>query len=285
MSIAAVIVLYNPDESVREAVRKLACQVSRTFIVDNSQHSHYDYMKGIPEVEYLFLEKNIGIAAAQNEAIKKILATDRYDKIVFSDQDSIIPEDGVDILAKAIEKLESMNVNVGAVASKAINLSTGEAYPLGCSYIAEFDDTYTEVSWTINSISLFNVNLFRQVGLMDETLFIDGVDCEICWRASSIYGARFFVCNDVEVLHQLGIGTKRIGGKWRSMTPPRRMYYQYRNFFWLMRRKYTPRVWIRTNGIKYMIKMFYYPLFGNHRLEYIKNICLGIAHGLFKSNS
>ena len=174
---------------------------------------------------------------------------------------------------------------MGGVGSTAYNRETGSPYPLYSNYVRRIsEDQVTEVTFLMNSVSLIPTSLFQQVGLMDEELFIDGIDSEWCWRGAHRQGLRFFLDDSLHIMHQLGLGTRIIGGKERAMTPPGRFYYQYRNFLWLCRRNYVPRKWLVENGRKYMAKAIYYPIMVAPRWSYVKNICRGLIAGI-KSNS
>lgn len=95
----------------------------------------------------------------------------------------------------------------------------------------------------MNSGALIASTAFKHAGLMDTQLFIDGVDSEWCWRASYLMKATFYVDKNIKLAHYLGIDNKRICGKEISITPPFRMYYQYRNYIRLLKRRYVPSSW------------------------------------------
>lgn len=280
MKVAAIIVLYNPDEDgLLQLVNAVLQQADCLCLVDNATcHSASEIQN--ERVCYLNMGCNKGIAEAQNEAIRHILLKGNFDYILFGDQDSMIPSGAVKRLQQTFSALEEKGVKVGAVASKAYNKQTGTPYPYepgGANQSVEAN--VVEVSYAMNSISLFRTEYFRTVGLMDETLFIDGVDSEICWRGT-LQGYRFFVDERVRIAHQLGLGCKTILGRELSISSPKRMFFQYRNYFILCRRKYTPVVWKRHNGCKYIIKLFFYPLFVSPRWEYINNMARGIWAGV-----
>ena len=68
--IGAIVVLYNPDFNVTsKALESLMRQVDRVCVVDNSLSEHSEELKKYINIEYISLEKNVGIAAAQNIAI------------------------------------------------------------------------------------------------------------------------------------------------------------------------------------------------------------------------
>ena len=45
---------------------------------------------------------------------------------------------------------------------------------------------------------------FKKVGLMDENLFIDGVDNEWCWRAKTTSNLDSFILLDTAIEHYFG---------------------------------------------------------------------------------
>lgn len=284
MDTCAIIILYNPLlEETNKLLDALTQQVDHIYLVDNSQNKCNNLFKR-DNVSYFFLNGNKGIAAAQNYAIQQCIK-DKYSYILFCDQDSLLPNKAVEALYLSYKMLKKQNIKVGSVGSIAINKKTSVPYSLGCSLIKENAfPNLTEVSYTMNSISFFPTEYFQIVGLMDEKLFIDGVDSEICWRGKQ-YGYHFYINNNVRIEHLLGLGSKKILNKYISITPPKRMYFQYRNYLLLARRNYTPKSWLKYNGIKYAIKLLYYPIMITPRLGYIKYITKGIIEGIRNKHS
>jgi rhamnosyltransferase len=124
------------------------------------------------------------------------------------------------------------------------------------------------------------------VGGFDESLFIDGVDHEWCWRAWHKSQWRSFVVEDAKINHQLGEGDKKVASRSIAIASPFRMYYQFRNYLWLCRRDYVPGYWKKKNGVKYLVKLFYFPICIAPRAMYLKHIIHGVIRGLnpVKSN-
>ena len=56
------------------------------------------------------------------------------------------------------------------------------------------------VSYTISSGSLIRKEVFEEVGLMNEDLFIDFVDNELCWRAK-FFGYKIFISSRAKMNH------------------------------------------------------------------------------------
>ena len=286
MKVIAIVVLYNDNtEEAASNIRMIARQVDKVCLVDNSSDAYPDRFEDIGNVVYLPQYQNKGIAAAQNIALKYAIDAET-DYVLFSDPDSQIPEHAVTTLFNTYQRLVAKGFKVGGVGSTAYNRSTGSPYPLQSNFIQHLsDEGVTEVTFLMNSISLIPTTLFLQVGLMDEPLFIDGIDSEWCWRGAHQQGLRFFLDDHLPIMHQLGLGTRIICGKERAITPPARFYYQFRNYLWLRRRGYVPRTWLKENGRKYMVKAVYYPLMVAPRWEYIKYIIKGIRAGIKKPNS
>ena len=286
MNIIAIIVLFNPEgKKVIENLRKVELQVDKLCLIDNSSISNAYISEALPQATYLPQFKNLGIAAAQNVGLRYAI-DNHYDFVLFSDPDSTIPDHAVKNLLDTSQRLMLAGFHVGAVGSTAYSESTNLPYHINDCFISKIKDyRVTEVSYTMNSISLIALELFDKVGFMDESLFIDGVDDEWCWRATKRLGCRFFLVDNVIIKHNLGRGGGKIGKKTISIASPQRLYYQYRNYLWLRRRDYVPRQWTKYNGYKYIVKFFCYPLFVSPRLENIKNIIKGIKDGLLGKNN
>lgn len=65
-----------------------------------------------------------------------------------------------------------------------------------------------------------------------------------------------------------------------AIASPFRVYYQFRNYLWLCRRDYVPRYWKRKNGMKYFVKLFYFPICVAPRTMYLRRIVRGVISGL-----
>lgn len=286
MSIIAIVVLYKPEgRKYVDNLRNLSLQVDEVCVVDNSSCSNEDDLRDVPHLIYFPQYENIGIAAAQNIGLRYAIENN-FDYILFSDPDSSIPPNAVEKLMSTQKRLSDRAYDVCAVGSTAYSETTGLPYHIKDCLVGKIPEQgVTEVTYTMNSISLIKVELFKKVGLMDESLFIDGVDDEWCWRASSQLGKRFFIVDNVIIKHNLGRSKGRIGKRNISIASPKRLYYEYRNYIWLKRRKYVPKHWVKYNGLKYIVKFFYYPLFVPPRFDNLVNIIKGIKDGLLIKNN
>ncbi len=286
--IGAVVVLYNPDmKELGLSIEMLLPQVDMVCLVDNSQAENSHLLNRNDKIKYIPLLENVGIAKAQNVGIT-YLRENQYDFALFSDQDSRVSDGLVLKLEDAYLSLESNGLSVGVVGTKAINKVTNKAYPPKSKIIQQrtinsLDGgsiNVTECYSVISSVSLISLRVLNTVGGFDEELFIDGVDHEWCWRAWHKHGLKSYVVDDAILYHQFGEGDRSLIGKDVEIASYRRMYFQYRNYLWLCRRSYVPKYWKRKNGIKYLVKMFYFPIFVKPRMMYLANIAKGIKDGL-----
>ena len=167
----------------------------------------------------------------------------------------------------------------------AINERTGKKYPFRHKVFQNLvlDNTsIIEVDYVRNSMSLTSSEVLNIVGFMDNSLFIDGVDSEWCWRAR-VKGYRTFISEDSIIYHCLGKDDRRLLTKEITIPSPNRLFYQYRNFLWLLHRGYVPLRWKLKNFAKYLIKIPYYSLFCSPGGAYFRNIMSGIGAGFSKN--
>lgn len=291
--IGAIIVLYCPDwDTTGKAIISLASQVDCLCIVDNTPNANERkrVTSLAKNIAYIPLKENKGIAAAQNTGIHFLSNKGGFDYVAFSDQDSLAPANTIAVLHATFQALEEHGVKVAAVGTRAVNRFTRKPYPTKSKEFAKYPhQTYdtpcdlTECYSVRSSISMISMISLTTIGGFDETLFIDGVDHEWCWRAWHKDQLRTFISEGTQISHSLGEKDRKIAHKEISISSSFRLYYQYRNYLWLCRRSYTPRFWKRKHLFKYMIKAVYYPLIVSPRWQNLKCILSGIKDGLFSN--
>jgi len=281
--IGCVVVLYNPDTSllvkVLDAVKE---QVDGVFISDNSTEKvELSIFCENESIVYEKMPTNLGIAAAQNVGIKYFIKNG-FTHVVFLDQDSIMNQGLVSRLQEDLEYLKSQSIKVGAIGPRPVNRQSKKEYRGSVKKGKQITPYITEVTEIISSASLVELNNYKDVGFLDEALFIDGVDHEWCWRAMMINNLRFFISEKTNLSHQLGEGDRFFIMRNVAIPTPFRVYFQYRNYLILIKRGYVPIYWKLSNGFKYFVKIFYYPIFLKSHKAYLTNIMRGINDGLFK---
>lgn len=285
MRIGCIIVLYNPNLSIFEKVlNSISNQVDLIFIADNSPIQIDEKLIGNNRrILYKKMSGNIGIAAAQNIGIKYFTGLN-FTHVIFLDQDSIPETNLISLLVEDLNYLLEKKINVGAIGPRPINRENNKKYKAKIDKGTKLTKNITEVNQLISSASLVSIMCYKEIGLLEEELFIDGVDHEWCWRAKKIGKLRFFISEKAHLSHKLGEGDRFFIIRNVAIPTPFRTYYQFRNYFILARRQYVPFYWKISNGIKYFIKFFYYPIFLNNRKEYFVNISRGIKDGLLHKN-
>ena len=282
----AIIVLYNPDiASLEQALDTLLPQVDEVCLIDNSDTSMAERFEKREGVVYMPLLQNMGIAAAQNRGIRHFQEKG-YDYVLFCDQDSQGTAHLVERLITVCKTLEEEGQQVAAIGAMPINRKTGKSYynkpknVIGQMTVNANGETYhvDMMHSIISSFSLVRLRVFDEVGLFEEPLFIDAVDNEWCWRSAYFHHLRSFSVHELSFDHMQGLPTNLPIKK----SSPMRLYYQFRNYLWLVRRPYVPTFWKWHCTWTYTLKLFFYPLFVSPRLQNLKQLLLGLRDGIFK---
>jgi len=281
MKIGCIIVLYNPDLSIFEKVlNSIVNQVDGIFIADNSPIKIDEkFIGNHKSIIYKKMLGNTGIAAAQNVGITHFKKF-KFSHVIFLDQDSIAGKELVSQLIEDLEFLGKELIQVGGIGPRSINRESNQEYRGKVRRGKPITQYITEVCEIISSASLVPIEHFENIGPLDVSLFIDGVDHEWCWRAKKTKNLRFFISEKAHLSHKLGEGDRFFILRNVAIPTPFRTYYQFRNYFILLRRNYVPIYWKLANGFKYLIKYFYFQLAVQPRKEYFKNINKGIWDGI-----
>lgn len=252
--VCAVIVAYRAAaaglESLVPRLRECAAHV---VVIDNgSPGIDPDRLASLhPSLQYRALASNVGIAAAQNTGIHAAVAAGA-EYVLFLDQDSKPEDEMVPRLLRAMQVLSKGGTRVACVGPQlrlagSHELSVfpkagwGGLVAVRCSQNVRA----IECDYLISSGTLVPVAVFKEVGDLEEELFIDKVDTEWCYRARSKGFRIFGICGAV-LEHDLGLERHRVWlGRWRQV--PRhsslRYYYIFRNTVLLSRRAYVPVSW------------------------------------------
>ncbi|WP_462169253.1 glycosyltransferase family 2 protein [Pseudoalteromonas lipolytica] len=239
--IGAVVVVYEPElVLVEPLLALLAGQADRLVIIDNSKLAH-DFSHVIENYHYEHFPENVGIAAAHNIGLLYLLKVG-CEYAILLDQDSMIPPDMLFDLSSLLKASSKLQHNIAAI-GPSIRCSFGgdEVNPMIQQEVFSYDDL-VGVTQIIASGMMLDLSVLDQVGLKDESLFIDGVDHEWCWRARSM-GFDIAKARDVEMCHRLGDARSKFIGITYKVGAPIRLYYQFRNILLLSRRPYVPMYW------------------------------------------
>ncbi len=284
-----VLVAYNPDRSIiSKTIGSLVSQVDKVYIVDNTESGNkksdiFFEFEGIDKVELISLGKNTGIARAQNIGILKALEN-RADYILLSDQDSEFPADYVSEMLKHLESLPDKE-KVAAIAPDFAEMKRGgvrQGFVIFEGFFLNkiFPTTGCHrVSQVIASGKILSTSALKEVGLMDEDLFIDWVDLEWCWR-SKAKGYFLIGCADIVIKHSLGDIAKTVMKKTYPVRSPARHYYIVRNAVHLSLRSDFLNARMRVHLIiKSIRNLIGFTILGRPRLTHLRYCLLGFYHG------
>ena len=272
--IGIVVVLYKPNKDHLNNVLNLA-KAFRVYVIDNSEDS---CTISHTNMDYIPLYENKGIAFAQNVGIKR-MQTERFEYVLFLDQDSRISSDQILQLKDDYEFIyHTIDENIGCVSPTIINEDTG----IGYKSHERMTSSFTRQQFVISSGMLIPVNVICKIGYVCEGLFIDFVDHELCFRLKE-YGYSIYSTNKVCLKHKIGNGAFFFLGQEIIVSKPFRYYFKYRNFIWLIKTKYIPYTWKIKSSILLLLEVLCI-LFDSHykniRRDVLRNLFKGIKDGI-----
>lgn len=291
----AVVVTFNPDSHLLQKMFEVLCPECPIIVVDNG--SGKDVISGLrqlaggyPDVTISELGENFGIARAQNHGIElagKCFPEFRY--ILTLDHDSV-PQPGMctSLVARA-ESLRSAGQKPGAIGPLLIESRTGEAlkfHRIRGIFWWKLRPRPGHGAIRVDSINssgtLISRETLEQCGGFDESMFIDHVETEWCFRVLH-HGFGLFVDQDVTMDHELGDDVVTSGKFIKFSMPyrgPRRHYTIFRNSIYLQRKGYIPLVWKLWNIIKLAFTFFYFGFLAHDSSEQRHWIRRGIRDGM-----
>lgn len=271
--IAAGIVLYNPEpERLEKCLRAVYKQVDRVFVVDNGSRNFpqiKDILEEFRNLEVIPNEKNIGIAAALNQLMKRA-AEKEYRWLLTLDDDSVC-DDG---MAAALCKYAD-GKKIGIICPVAVD-DKMQMPPRTERPVKEIDSCITAGALT-------NVSAWMAVGGFDERMFIDFVDVEYCTRLRKNH-YRILQVDEGKYIHQQYgniRGAFSLFGKKLYLFdyPPKRIYFSVRNQIYYMRK--------HNDSVKIRKQLFFLTGYIGKRLIFEKNrkksltaVCRGIKDGI-----
>jgi len=225
MRLAAVIILYNPPQSVWDNLKSYSGYVQKLFIINNS-----DKNISLPEsplgTEFMIVnhQENLGVAAALNKGICLAKEED-YEWILTMDQDSRFPQGMFKTYLDFILDYPALS-------------QTGIFGPEILEYEekgTEKSPKATEETLLITSGNIINIKAWEKAGYFNELLFIDEVDHDFCLRVL-LSGYKVIKVNGIYLQHSLGknIYVSKKGHTSRiTLHSPFRIYYIVRNGLFL----------------------------------------------------
>lgn len=278
---AAVLVSYCPDNAVLErTLKSLLSQVDALYWVDNGSSSRLPEFPTADNLVFIGLDQNMGIATAQNLGIRAAIE-DAAEFILLSDQDTFFPLDTLDDLIKTFQRWPNAAAVVPLFKDKNKKAADGFILENTCSFIPKnISGGDHKLFQAIASGKVLRVASLQQTGLMDESLFIDWVDLEWCWRARK-HGFEVIGNASITIEHSLGDSAKDLGFREVNLRSPVRHYYITRNAFYLaFRSPYLSlphRIVLLVRSLRYLIA---FPLLSRPRGANISAVSKALYHGV-----
>lgn len=230
MKIAAVVILYHPQESAFANIKTYYNYVEKIFVFDNSEVKSLikDDLLPLSKVEFYQDFENQGISKRLNEGCN-LAIKEHFDWILTMDQDSSFSAETIKFYFNCFEQYKEKE-NIAML---------GPEYRRYSSNNTTYNCTAKEADKLLTSGSLLNLSLFKKTGEFDEALFIDSVDYDYCFRAI-IAGYSIIQFQNIYLLHSVGnivnrssVKTFFIIKKKKEIHSPLRLYYMYRNMLFL----------------------------------------------------
>ncbi|MCT8249411.1 glycosyltransferase family 2 protein [Proteus faecis] len=284
--INAIIITYNPDINIlKKNILTLSTskKINEIIIIDNSDDADYsiEFSKinnTTNRVKFFILKENKGIAFAQNIGLK-YSAKNGLEYAILFDQDSFISNDLINLLLIGIKECNELNINIAAVGPRPYDILEKRKSKSIIQKENIINKNITVCSQIIASGKLINLSCLNTVGLMDEDLFIDGVDHEWCWRAKR-KGYNVAIIENAIMQHTLGDSRGNFLGLTYKIGAPIRLYYQFRNIIILSRRNYVPSYWKVRNLLGMIFRFIIFSCSTNEKKTRRKYMIKGLIDGL-----
>jgi rhamnosyltransferase len=284
-------VAFHPEaERFVAELRALATQVAGIVLVDNggpeSTVGELLRVHAVSGCVLLGQQGNDGLAAAQNAGIEHALAAGA-DYVLLLDDDSRPGGAMVERLLGALRATAARGEKVAAAGPRYVEeQSSAESHFLRYGLFGAKRlrcSGGTEVLHTdalISSGMLIPAAVLRDVGTMDESLFIDHVDTDWCMRARA-RGYRLLGVCAAAMTHRLGDKPSRaLAGRRIFFRTPERHYYMFRNSILLYRRPYSPLGWAIGDALKLLALCVAITIWCAPRVPHVGAAVSGVVDGL-----
>lgn len=237
--VSAIVTTYYPTIKHLNNIKRIASQINRIFICDNSPRCNIELFSEIDNLEYCFWNANLGLSIGFN----RILKDEKYswlddDYIVFFDQDTVIPENHIMSLVNDYESLTKEGYRVGCIGPVFFNESMQKTEIPKLK--KKINDNIIEVRSNITSSMLCRYDHLKTIDFWNEEIFLDMADWDICWRFKR-YNMKCFMSHSSIINHTVGEGRKKIlGFYYLRIAKPFREYYQIRDCLYLFWKDYIP---------------------------------------------
>lgn len=238
-TICAVVVTFNPPDSLHRTLSLLAPQVGHIIIVDNASA----HLLNHANATLIANKKNEGQGMALNQGIREARRRNAS-WVLMMDQDSVPAPDMVEELIKAYRATKDKK-RVALIGTNFTYRTSGRlAYKNECAGKVFFEREGIQISG-----SLLSLAAYEAIGPFRENFFIDYIDTEYCLRLADKKFKGIIACN-AHMTHDLGEKGKHTAtANYNAL----RRYYRTRNECILMREYALKKPWWTIKHAGYMI--------------------------------
>ena len=264
--ITAGIVTFNPDmERLRENINSVYSQVDKVILFDNGSTNQKEIIETYKDKVALILsDKNIGIAAALNRLMKMSEKLDA-EWMISLDQDSICPRNYVSNMGKYLYKEKKFGIVAPIIVDRNVGVVGHNP-----------EKEYKSVRTCITSGAFTRLSVWKKLGGYDESMFIDSVDFEFCYRVRKA-GYQVIQVRNIKLLHEIGHSKKRKFLFWNvditGHSAFRKYYIARNNIYYPMKHK----LWLHfiRGNIRNLGLIAIVILYEDKKREKINAICKG----------
>ncbi len=274
--VAAVVVTFFPDAGLPARLATMAGECDRIIVVDNGSDEETRSLIRGEGVESILLDRNLGLAKALNIGLMRAIELGFEWAITF-DQDST-PRPG---MVTALWQTRAGHAGRARVAVVGPRLCEERLlaedhrwivpHPRCRLWFARLPcgtGDLAGVAFVITSGALTDLKIYREIGPMDEGLFIDYIDHDYCLRARRA-GYEILVSGAALLTHNLGAKREyRVAGRVVRPTfhSALRLRYMARNR-WIVWRRYAREFphWAAFDFVYSHYNLLRVLVFENHR--------------------
>lgn len=278
---SAIIILFHPDVDRVCALTQRLTRCHKIYLIDNTpaaeRAEHYQKFLTLPDVNYLPLGENRGIAYAQNLGFVRSIA-DGNERFFTFDQDSTVDDHFIDAMLAELAQLEAQDDRVAALGPLIVNSRNNAAYSREIRLGQAHPDGRYAVESIISSGAVYTLEALTWIGLNKSAWFIDLIDIEWCYRARHL-GWKIYTTTNVRLEHHLGQQDIQLPGRTLSLASPLRLYYVYRNWLLACREPVFPLRY-KLKKMVFMPARFVIYAFTSPKRKRIKFMLKGIKDGI-----
>lgn len=273
--VCAIIVTYNPNSDVYSNVDKVVRQCHQVIVVDNgSEDANFltELESTSEKIITIPLSFNSGIAHALNVGLANAERKCRW--ILLLDQDTCLQDNYISQILEQAKHYFGLEMDQYLLSPNFSGLKLQKEIKSA---------GYSVIDFAITSGSIISKNVFTRVGGMDDSLFIDYVDNDFCFRAE-LYGIKTVRLNGIFLEHSLGNmqPIKIFGIKLHTSNHSAiRKYYISRNRIIVYRRFGLRKIlWMCRDIIRIPSELIKILMAEDNKMEKTYHIAKGIWSGL-----